>query len=420
MSDRDKKLLVYLGSLIILAIAYFLVGRPYLDKIEQLATEKTQLEAELHQKREAYENKETFEKGVVEARDKIQAIIEEFPEDNTDEKSIMFASHAETDIPIWFTQMRFEEETKSMISGQETESASDVEQEQLEEDIAVAEGEAVPEEPEGEDGLESGETDGDTGISDLMYRATDLGLTFECKYDGFKTLLAYIRDYEDRMVIKDIDVSYNADSDIVAGNMTLSQYAILGPNRILPEVETDVDALGTDNIFLNSNHGGTILELLADIASDFLAVIMGELPESAVDELGTDYFVKVNAVTDNTNGKTVGRADDPMESTYLTSSANKKEDVTFKVSGSGGSYSVYYKVGKSEYTDTIEKASDGKIYIRVVSTARVGDDDNSALSLRVANDSDIPVVVNVEGDDPGNPRVNITERSGNVTVNGGN
>ena len=56
MSDRDKKLLVYLGALIIVAAAYFLVGRPFLDKIDQQSVEKAQLETELSQKREALEN----------------------------------------------------------------------------------------------------------------------------------------------------------------------------------------------------------------------------------------------------------------------------------------------------------------------------------------------------------------------------
>ena len=46
------------------------------------------------------------------------------------------------------------------------------------------------------------------------------------------------------------------------------------------------------------------------------------------------------------------------------------------------------------------------------------DSDQSAVSLHVTNESDIPVVVNVEGDDSNNPRVTIQERAGNVTVNG--
>ena len=420
MSDRDKKLLVYLGALIILAAAYFLVGKPFLDKIDQLSMEKTQLEAELREKREAYENKDVYENGITESQEKMDAIIEQFPEDNSDEKSIMFASHAEADIPIWFNQMRFAEETKMMINGQDEESASDVEQAQLEENVAAAEGESTGDGADAAEGApEAGAQNGGTGLADLMYRDTELGLSFECKYDGFKNLLAYIRDYEDRIVIKEMEVSYSEMTGLVNGTMVLSQWAVLGPGRELPEVVTDVDAMGTDNVFTNSNHGGSILDLLSDIASDFLSLLTGEIPEEALDELGTDYIVKVNAVTDNTNGKTIGRADDATETTYVTSSINKKEDVNFKVTGSDGTYDVYYKIGKNEYTDTISKEGDAKLYIRVISTTRMTDDDESAVGIHVVNESDIPVIVNIEGDDTNNPRVTITERAGNVTVNGG-
>ncbi len=418
MSDRDKKLLVYLGALVILAAAYFLVGRPYLEKIDQQSTEKAQLDAELREKREAFENKEMYEQGIAESADKIQAIIDEFPEDNSDEKSIMFASRAEAAVPVWFNQMKFAEETKMMINGQE-ESASDVEQQQLEENVAAAEGEEISEQSGDTEAPEAESGRGSMGVEDLMYRDTELGLAFETQYDGFKNLLAYIRDYQDRMVIKEIDITYSEISGLVTGNLVLSQYAILGPGRVLPDVETDVEDLGTDNVFMHSNHGGSILDLLADMYADFLSKLLGELPEEVNDELGTDYFLKVNAVTDNTNGKTIGRADDSSEETYITSSTNKREDATFKITGSNGSYDVYYKIGKSEYTDNISKASDGKIYLRIVSSSRAGDDDESAVSVHVLNESDIPVVVNIEGDDSGNPRVSVPEKSGNVTVNGG-
>ena len=423
MSDHDKKLLVYLGALIILAAAYFLVARPYLDKIDQQSFERSQLEGELRDKREAVENKEMYEQGILESAEKIQAIMDEFPEDNADEKSIMFASHAEADVPVWFNQMKFAEETQNLINGQNEESASDVEQAQLEENIEAAEGEGGPaNNPDtGVSEAAPAEDAGgrSTGIGDLIWRDTELGLSFETQYDGFKNLLAYIRDYEDRIVIKEIDITYNKLSGLVTGNIVLSQYAILGPGRVLPDTITDVKELGTDNVFTNVNNGGSILDLLADMYQDFLSKLLGDLPEDTLDELGTDYFVKVNAVTDNTSGKTIGRADDSSEATYITSTSNSTEDVTFKVSGSGGDYSVYYKIGDTDFTDSISKDADGKLYLRIVSTIRSGDSDESAVSLHVLNGSDIPVVVNIEGDDPDDPRVSVTEKTGSVTVNGG-
>ncbi len=415
MSDRDKKLLIYLGALVILAIAYFLVAKPFLDKIDTLSDEKTKLQSELNRRRDEYSHKAEYEQEIEDSGRRIQEIVDEFPEDNADEKSIMFASHAEADIPIWFNQMKFSEETRNLVKGQE--SASDAEAAQEAENVAAAEGGSAS--PDAGDEAAAGAEQSGSVIAEMEYRDTELGLSFETQYDGFKNLLAYIRDYDDRMVIRDLEVTYNEMSGLVSGSMVLSQYALLGPGRELPETETGVEEFGTDNIFTYRNYGGSIIDLLAEMASDFLNKLLGGLPEDALDELGTDYFIKVNAVTDNTNGKTIGRADDASETTFVTSSSNSKEEVTFRVQGSDGDYSVTYKVGKSEYTDEIRRDSGSKLYLRVVSTSRSDDNDSSAVSLHIVNESDMPVVVNIEGDDSNDPRVSVMERTGDVTVNGG-
>lgn len=425
MSDRDKKLLIYLGALIILAAAYFLVGKPFIDKIDALSDERTKLQNELSAKREALDNKVVYEQGIADDQAQIEQIMSEFPEDNSDEKSIMFLAHAEAEVPIWFPQVKFATETRNAVSGEpaeggEVQSASDAEAEAEQEAVAAAEGEETEagrgEEP-AEGTADAGESGGNAGVGDLMYRDTELGLSYETTYEGFKNLLAYIRDYEDRMVIKQIDVAYNESTGLAAGSMTLSQYALLGPGRVLPEVVTEVEEMGTENVFINNNHGGSILDLIADMYSDFLNKILGDLPQENLDELGTDYFVKVNAVTDNTNGKTVGRADDTTEETYITSSDDGDEDVFFRISGDGGEYTVNYEIDGVEYTDSIQKSGDSKLYIRVISSARMGERDESAVTLHVINESDIPTVVNVEGDDSADPRVRVMEKAGNVTVN---
>lgn len=415
MSDRDKKLLVYLGALVILAAAYFLVGRPFLDKIDAQSVEKQQLESELRSKREAYENKDKYQKGIEDSNARIQEIISKFPEDNTDEKSVMFASHAEADIPIWFSQMKFAEEKQSLVGGGDVQSASDVEQQQLEENVAAAEGESGP--SEGGDNASARGGEHENAVGELIGRDTELGLVFQVEYDDFKKFLAYIRDYKDRLVIKDIEVTYSAYSDLVSGTMTLSQYAVLGEGRQLPEVVTEVDALGTDNIFKHEDEGGSILDLLAGIASDFLNKITGGLTEEAKDEYGTDYFVKVNAVTDNTNGITVGKADDPKGKSYITDDVNDVQKVVFTLSGESGKYTVKYAIGDNEHEDSIERGENDKVYLRIISSERSGDSDKVGIALHVHNTSDIPVIVNVEGEDQDNPRLTITERNGEVTFN---
>ncbi len=416
MSSRDKKLLVYLGALIILAAAYFLIGRPFLDRIDLLSSEKMQLQQELSAKREAFSNKAVYEQGIADSEARIQEIKDKFPEDNSDEKSIMFASHAEADIPIWFSQMKFAEDTQNLVGGEEVKSASDVEAQQLEENVAAAEEVEVPED-ESDGGSRGNETLTETSVGELIGRDTELGLTFQVEYDNFKKFLAYIRDYEDRLVIKEIDISYSPFSDMVSGTMVLSQYAILGEDRVLPEIETGVSEFGTENIFKGSNEGGSILDILEDIASEFLKKIMGSVPEEVKDEYGTDYFIKANAVTDNTAGITVGKADDASGKTYITDGENTTRDVFFTLSGGSGNYTVIYRIGDNEYEDETERSSDGKVYLRIISTERASDRDSVSVALHVADESDIPLIVNIEGDDRDEPRINVIERSGEVTIN---
>jgi len=417
MSTRDKKLLVYFGAFLIIAVAYFFVGRPYLDKISVLSMEKMELENTLSEKRKAAEKQDEYIKKIAENDETIQKVMDKFPEDNTDEKAIMFASKAEGDIPIWFSQIKFADEIKMTIDGEEITADSIEEAKQQLEEAANsettegAEGEVTSEgvavEPQVESKLDS-----------LMWRRTDLGFSFQTKYDGFKRFLAYIRDYEDRIVIKEMEVTYDGFSGMVAGTMILSQHAILGDDRKLPEVETNVDNLGTNNVFLNEDNGGSILDLLSSLASDFIEAITGGLSQAsqAADDLNTDYFIKLNSANDNTNGKTVGKADDVQGSTYVTSNSNSKEDISFIVAGEGGEYMVKYSIGDSTYTDSIEKSEDEKIYLRIVSADRFGDEDKVAASIRISNSSDIPVYVNVESDDTDEPRINIVERNGEVTV----
>ena len=255
MSERDKKLLVYLGAVIIFAIAFFFVGRPYLDKIDQLTTQKEQLEHILAQKVAAYQKQGEYEQGIEDAKIEIQEIIEKFPENNTDEKSIMFISEAESDVAIWFNQVKFAEEVKMMINNTEQtvdtiESAEQIiAEQQVQADPNVNSSAYMP------------------VLTNMYWYKSDLGLSYQTKYDSFKDYLAYIRDYEDRMVIKEMEVTYDELSGMVNGSMVLSQYALLGEGRELPPVETNVKALGTENIFTNVDHGGSILDLMLQLIS---------------------------------------------------------------------------------------------------------------------------------------------------------
>ncbi len=409
MSDRDKKLLVYLGALVILAAAYFLVGKPFLDKLDQLAAEKRELQSEFATKQEAYDNKGTYEAGIADAKAKIDKIMAKFPADNTDEKSIMFVVNAEKAVPEWVSQIKFADMTEN---GLDSQSASDEEAAAEQAAVAAAEGEAVP---EGDAAAAEGESI--SMINGLVSRDTELGIKFSAKYDGFKNWLKYLNDYEDRIVIKDMDIVFEPMTELVVGTMVLSQYAIVGGDRQLPPVETGVEDIGKENVFVSEGHKPGLIDLIGEVAKDLIDAIIGEA-NGSISESNERYFINVTTPTDNTNAKTIGRAKDPSGTTYLTSNSNEKESVSFTLKGANGNYTAEYELGGYKVTDDEFKTDiTGNVVLRVISSSRNGKDDKSAISLHIHNTADIPLIVNVENDDAASPRVEIASKDGDVTVN---
>lgn len=403
MSDRDKKLLVYLGALIILAAAYFLVGRPYLDKIDALESQKMNLQTVLSEKQLALSKQDEYKQGIDDAHEKMDEIIAQFPADNADEKSIMFVVNAEKDIPVWISQINFAEETEGVMAD-DVESYSETEQANLDAAVAEAEGESVDTSTD----ITATDESGRVGLSDYVTRTTQLGLTYSADYTGFKNMLAYIRDYDERLIISDMSMTYN-EKNITTGTFVLSQYALLAPGRELPETETDIDSLGTANVFVagKDSSNNIISDLMSSLFSNDIVATDSE-----------DFFIEVGGITENTDGITMGSGrNDVAGSTYIISNSNAKEDVVFNVSGSNGRYTATYQVGNDSKTSEFDESSaDGTIVLRIISTERMSKADAVAIALHATNDTDIPMMITVESDDNNNPRVDIVEKNGNITV----
>ncbi|MBO4905006.1 MAG: hypothetical protein J5367_07255, partial [Lachnospiraceae bacterium] len=161
----------------------------------------------------------------------------------------------------------------------------------------------------------------------------------------------------------------------------------------------------------------SIIDLIGEIARDLVDAIVGGLNGITSNE-EENYFISVTTLTDNTNAKTVGRAKDPSGTTYITSDSNDKESVTFTLAGSGGRYHGEYDMaGYSVTDDDFSKDTSGHAVLRVISSTRKDSGDKSAISLHLRTNSDIPLIVNIENDDPENPRVEIADTEGDITVN---
>ena len=240
ISARDKKLLVYLLAISIIAGAYFFVAKPLLDKQAALTDEISELQQRVTHYTEIYNNMESYEGKIAEAQTKYNETCNKLFGGLNQDNTIMMVKDLEDTTDVWIARLSFTEE--EVVFGE-----------------AAAEGEAVDEAADGTgdvaatdatDGTaaEGGEAEA-AGPASIQGVRQDLNIDYAASYDNFKRFIEYIQNYDERLFISSINASYSVDSGLVGGSIVLSQYAILGTDKEYKAPEISNVQLGTDTIF---------------------------------------------------------------------------------------------------------------------------------------------------------------------------
>ena len=240
ISARDKKLLVYLLAISIIAGAYFFVAKPLLDKQAALTDEISELQQRVTHYTEIYNNMESYEGKIAEAQTKYNETCNKLFGGLNQDNTIIMVKDLEDTTDVWIARLSFNEE--EVVFGE-----------------AAAEGEAVDEAADGTgdvaatdatDGTaaEGGEAEA-AGPASIQGVRQDLNIDYAASYDNFKRFIEYIQNYDERLFISSINATYSVDSGLVGGSIVLSQYAILGTDKEYKAPEISNVQLGTDTIF---------------------------------------------------------------------------------------------------------------------------------------------------------------------------
>ena len=351
LSQRDKRLLFILIIIAIIALPYFLVVRPLTTKTDTLNTEVVTLEAQYKKLSDLNENREIYIANTSQMIEEKQKIIKLFPSSIKQEAVIKFIYETEQNVNVILATMGLAINVETPI----TEDTS----------------------------LEAG----------ITAVSTTTQLTYSCSYLNFKRLIAYIEGYTDRMVITDISASYDETTDIISGGISLSQYALQSADREPVETKIPDIKTGTTNPFISNTEGYTNVSL---------------------DDVDQDYFMILAQVQADVAGKTIGRAYDSTEESYLESASNSKESVVVKITGSNDNYHIYYSIGSKSYEEDFNAGN--SLDFAIISSPRVGEDDQVSISLTVTNDSDMALNLYIVSDDEVNPRVNLVGKTGEINV----
>ena len=235
ISARDKKLLVYLIAISIIAGSYFFVAKPLLDKQAKLNEEISELQQKVTHYTDIYNNMDNYESQIAEAQTKYNETCNKLFGGLNQDNTIMMVKDLENATDVWIARLSFTEE--DVVFGEEIADAT-------------AEGTETTEGAETAEGAEAAAADGSEAAPASMQGVRqDLNIDYAASYDNFKRFIEYIENHDERLFISSINASYSVDSGLVGGSIVLSQYAILGTDKEYKAPEISNVQLGTDTIF---------------------------------------------------------------------------------------------------------------------------------------------------------------------------
>jgi len=256
ITNRDKKLLVYLLAVSIIAGAYFFGARPLLDKQSELRDEITKLEMQVNHYNSVYANIGDYEAKTEEMEEQYKEMLNKFFSGLDQENTIVMLKNIEKDTNVWIGKVAFQE-SEVMVGAAATDTTADSETTE-ETDTAVSNDQV------------------NVAITGIKQ---DLSIDYSASYPDFKKFIEYVKNNNQRLYISSISASYGIESDRVTGSLILSQYALDGADveKNAPDL-SDVN-LGVGNIFTS---GGSSSELVMDSVSidDSNNLVENEIIES--------------------------------------------------------------------------------------------------------------------------------------------
>ncbi len=381
LNPRDKFIVFIVAGVAVIALAFFFGFSKINESKKNVDSQVTKQEALNRDLKEKNANKQQYLTETETYKNRFNAAIAGYEQGTSQDHQLMFLRQVELTTGPWIKSVTFAASSPIYQFG------------------------AITSSNPGAAGTKAYKTDMQG------YKSTNT-VAYECTYDNFKKVLAYLNNYYSKNTIDNLTATYSAEEDKVSGTITLSSYCITGSDRKFTKPNYSAIAKGTANIFKSEAFTPFFVAMENALNSDTEGnYILGDY----------DYYMLANASTSDINSLVIGRKDDADGSTMVQSSKNSVEKVNIKVWGSAGNYKISYECGTKQYPATNfsagAKCVPGEtIDFLILSSARLSADDKSGAEISIDNQTDLNMNVKVTNDDATNPRINIKSNTGNVTI----
>ena len=219
VSERDKKLLIVVMAVLIMALAYFFGYSNLSAQVDELSTKKTSLETTKRDLKEKNNNKQKYINDTDKLSKACTVLIDKYDSTTSQPNAIEFFNKTEDVTGVWVKSLSLSPATVLYKFGQ----------------------------------IASSNVNGTSSYtSNLVGYKSSINISYEGDYSQWKNFVKYINTYASKSTLDSLTATYNDSTGVVSGTASISLYAIQGGDRKATEPKFDVKT-GTDNIFSGSN-----------------------------------------------------------------------------------------------------------------------------------------------------------------------
>ena len=254
LADKDKKVLMILGALVILALAWFLGYQKFNEQRETVATENDQLPMEVSQLRAKVSKKAQVEADTEKKNARTEQVLLAYPSELRTQDAINRFDQLEKKVKgLTITTENF---TMNQIFFQDgaaleqvvAQNADDAQSKDANGGNSTASGNNTQNSTNNTANAATNEAAAADNAHYTGYRS-DVGITFATDYKSLKSVLNFINNYSERMNVSNVNISSDEGSKALQCTMTVQMFSVGGQAKEYKDLTLSGVPLRKDNIF---------------------------------------------------------------------------------------------------------------------------------------------------------------------------
>lgn len=263
MSTRDKKLLIILAGVAILALTYFLIFIPQSNKRDSLKSENMNLKSQYNQLSALAAKADDYTKKTKDMSDAMQQVYDNFPSYLQIENGIMDAVAIEKSTNTNIIELTVGSPTAIDVNnptgeaGTDSSSGSTTDSSNTDssQSSQTADGNSSQSQTDDGSAAGSGTSSGSAKSTVTGYQLYDVStvMAFKTEYHGLKAMLGEVIGSSQKKTISTLNVSFDDSTGKLTGEMLVDSYFLYGLDKPYEAPYIPAVPHGTNNLFGTTN-----------------------------------------------------------------------------------------------------------------------------------------------------------------------